>query len=226
MTLSDIDSRVANNIDRDDIDSTQRLIWINDAQRRICRSHNFSFMESESNTSLVASQRNYLLPASSGSNLRFKAEISLEIISSGNDRERLKRIFKQDAEKNDRYISTTETGTPKMYSIQKGQIYLYPMPNATLTMNLEYYGFLDDLEDDTDTNALVANYPEVLEALATSFGFRYIFEEERANYWEQKAQGQIQEMILEDISNKYGNIQEGMEPESGAGITPYPNWLY
>ena len=185
MALSDIRTRVASNINRDDIpDTAGGLIdrWINDSQRRICRAHNFTFMESEADTTLVVDQRNYALPTGSGTDLRFKAEISLEIISANSQRQRLKRIFKQDAEKRDEYISTVKSGTPRNYSIQKGQIYLYPLPATALTMNLEYYGFLDDLSDDTDTNDFIDDYPEAAEALATAFGYRYAFEEERANY--------------------------------------------
>ena len=226
MALSDIRTRAANNLDRDDIGTTQLTTWVNDAQRRICRAHNFSFMESEADTTLVANQRNYALPDASGDDLRFKVEISLEIISDGGDRIRLKRVYKQDAEKDNRYISTTEVGTPSKYAIQKGQIYLYAIPNEGLVMNLEYYGFLNDLVEDTDTNTLVDDYPEVLEALVTAFGYRFIFEEERANYWEEKAQSMVQEMISEDNSNKYGNLEEGIEPEDGAGTSPRPICRY
>lgn len=225
MALSDIRTRVANNVNRDDIpDTAAGLIdrWINDAQRRICRAHNFSFMEAEADTTLVVGQRNYALPSASGTDLRFKSEISLEIISAGGDRIRLNRIFKQDAEKDDSFISTTKTGTPRKYAIQKNQIYLYPIPATALSMNLEYYGFMGDLSADTDTNDLIDDYPEVVEALATSFAYRYAFEEERANYWESKATAQVLEMVTEDNDNKYGNIEEGMEPESGAGTTQRP----
>ena len=165
------------------------------AKRRICRAFNFAFMEAEANTTLVVSQRNYGLPDAAGSDLRFKTEISMEIIDSNSERIRLKRLFKPDAEWKDRYQDTTETGTPERYSLQKGQIYLYPTPDEALTMNLEYYGFLDDLSLDADTNDLVDDYPETLEAMATSFGFRYSFEEERANFWETKANALVQEMI-------------------------------
>ena len=223
MAFSDIRTRVANNVNRDDIpDTAGGLIdrWVNDAQRRICRAHNFSFMESEADTTLVVDQRNYALPTGSGSDLRFKAEISLEIISAGNDRLRLKRIFKQDAERKGEFVSTTKSGTPRKYAIQKGQIYLYPLPGTALSMNLEYYGYLDDLSADTDTNDLVDDYPDMVEYLATSSALRYALEEERADYWESKATALMKEMIAEDDSNKYGNIEEGMEPEEGAGTYP------
>ena len=223
MALSDIRTRVANNINRDDVPDTiggKIDRWINDSQRRVQRAFNFAFMESEADTTLVVSQRNYGLPDASGSDLRFKAEISMEIIDSNNERIRLKRIFKQDAEMKNRYSDITETSTPERYCLQKGQIYLYPKPDEALTMNLEYYGYLDDLVNDSDTNAMTDDYPEVLEVFATSFGFRWAFEEERANFWEGKAMALVEEMIKESNDNTFTNIEEGMEPEKGAGTTP------
>lgn len=223
MALSDIRTRVAKNINRSDVpDTAAGLIdrWINDAQRRVCRAHDFTFMEAEANTTLVVGQRNYSLPTASGTDLRFKVEISLELYSEDSARIQLKRIFKQDAEKKRKFAGTGDTGTPSMYAIQKGQIYLYTTPDTALTMNLEYYGFLDDLIADTDTNDLIDDYPDVMEALATTFGYRYAFEEERGDYWESKANALVSEMVKEDDSNKYGNIEEGMEPEDGAGTSP------
>ncbi len=229
MALSDIRTRVAENINRNDIpDTAAGLIdrWVNDAQRRICRAHNFTFMEAEANTTLVVGQRNYSLPTASGTDLRFKVEISLELYSADSERIQLKRIFKQDAEKKTRFGGTDDTGTPSMYAIQKGQIYLYTTPDTALTMNLEYYGFLDDLSADTDTNDLIDDYPEVVEALATAFGYRWAFEEERGDYWESKANALVSEMVKEDDSNKYGNIEEGMEPEEGAGTYPRDSYRF
>jgi hypothetical protein len=228
MALSDIRTRVANNIDRDDIpDTAAGLIdrWINDAQRRVCRAHNFTFMESEADTTLVVDQRNYSLPTGSASALRFKSEISMEIILTNSHRQKLKRIFKQDAEKREEFTDTTGSGTPRSYAIQKGQIYLYPKPNKALTMNIEYYGFLATLSTDAGTNDLMDDYPEVVEALATAFGFRYVYEEERADFWENKAMALVQEMIKENDQNVYGNIEEGIEPESGASTYPRDKFL-
>jgi hypothetical protein len=87
-------------------------------------------------------------------------------------------------------------------------------------MNLEYYGYLDDLVEDTDTNNLIDDYPETIEAFATSSGFRYSFEEERADYWEGKGGTLVQEMVKESNDNTFTNIEEGIEPEKGAGTTP------
>lgn len=226
MSLSAIRTRVANNINRTDIpDVAGGLIdqWINDAQRRICRSYNFVFMESEVNTTLVVAQQAYSIPDGSGTDLRYKTDISLELIDSDNSRIGLKRIFKQDAEYRQEFKDTTETGTPRNYAIQKGQIYLFPKPDKAITMNLEYYGFLDDLSADTDTNDLISLHPEAVEVIATSLGFRYVFEEERANYWENKGINLISEMVKEDCEKQYGSIEDGMSPEDGAGTSPVTN---
>lgn len=228
MALSDIRTRVANIVNRDDIpDTAGGLIdtFINDAQRRICKGHNFTFMESEATTSTVDEQQDYSLPTSTG-DLRFKSEISLELINSDNYRVPLKRAFKQDLEKDTDYRKSTSSSTPKKYCIQRGQIYLYPIPDhasnsdTAWTLNLEYYGYLTDLSDDTDTNDLITDHPETVEALAASMAFRYAFEEEKAEYWEGKAADMIRDMIKEDFSNKYGNLEEGMEPEAGASCAP------
>ena len=85
MALSDIRTRVAQNINRDDIpDTNGGLIdrWINDAQRRICQSHNFQLMETEADADTVDEQVNYALPIASGTDLRFKSEISCELIDA------------------------------------------------------------------------------------------------------------------------------------------------
>ncbi len=238
MALSDVRTRVVNNVNRDDIaDVNGGLVdqWINDSQRKICRAYNFAFMETEVTTSTVDEQQNYQLPAGSGSDLRWKAEISCELINSDDYRVRLSRIFKQDAERRDTNQLSTDSGTPSHYSIQKGQIYFYPIPDHAFnsdtawTVNLEYYGFLDDLSADTDTNDLITNYPEVVEAFATALAYEYALEEERASFWLNKGNGLVQDMVAEDISNQYGNIEEGMEPEISAATFPrsrFVNWNY
>jgi len=228
MNLSDMRTRVSSIVNRDDVTDALLNQFINDAQRRICRGYNFSFMESEATTSTVDEQRDYSLPTASG-DLRFKTEISLELIDNENCRVPLKRTTKQDAERKIEYKDTDDVGTPRHYAIQRGQIYLFPKPDhsdnddTAWTLNLEYYGFLDDLSGDSDTNDLLDNYPDVVEAVAVAIAFRYFYEEERAEYWEGKASDMIADMIREDTDRKYGNLEEGMEPEAGAGCVPRDN---
>jgi len=229
MALSTIRTKVANIVNRDDIpDTAGGLIdgWINDAQRRVCRAYNFAFMESEATASTVDEQQNYALPTASGDDLRFKSEISLELVNSYSYRVGLKRLYKQDLERKAEYLDTTDYGEPRYYSIQKGQIYLFPTPDHTSnaetawTLNLEYYGYLDDLSEDTDSNDLVSYHPDALVALASADAFRYAHEEEKAEYWESKGKNYIEEMIREEQVNTHGNLEEGMEPEDGAGTSP------
>ena len=59
--------------------------------------------------------------------------------------------------------------------------------------------------------------------------YKYALEEERASFWLNIANGMVQDMVAEDISNQYGNIEEGMEPEISAATFPrsrFVNWNY
>jgi hypothetical protein len=229
MARSDVRTRVAGNINRDDIpDSSGGKIdqWINDAQREICRVHDFGFMETEATVPTVDGQQSYELPDGSGTELRFKTEINCELINASNGRVDLIKIHKQDAEKRVEYEDSTESGTPRHYAVQYKQLHFYPAPahasnsNTAWTVNFEYYGYLDDLSADADTNDLIANYPEVVEAAATAAGFRYVGEFDRATYWRAIFKEGLAEMISEDNIVKYGTLEEGMAPRAGAGTYP------
>jgi hypothetical protein len=227
MALSDIRTRIANNVNRNDIpDSAGGLIdrWINDSQRQICRSYNFSFMETETTTTTVEDQTSYSLPDGTGTTLRFKSEISLELIEPVSlDRKPLKKTTKQDAE---RVFRTNKSGRPKQYAIQQKAIFFYPTPTSNSsnnwTVNIEYYGYLADLSADTDTNDLVDDFPEVLEYLGTAMALRYVMEEERAEFWESKFKQYLSGMVQESDNDRYGTQELGARPEPGAGAFPQP----
>jgi len=228
MALSDIRTKVADNLNRDDIpDETGGRIddWINDAKRVICRTHNFAFMETEITASTVDEQQAYSLPDGTNA-LRFKSEISCELINADACRVPLIKKNKQDLEDMRRYRDTEGYGTPRYYAIQYGQIHLFPAPDhganndTAWTLNLEYYGYLDDLSEDTDTDDLIDGFPEVVEALATARGFRFSHEYDKAAQWKADAMAMIFDMVKEDVVMKYGTLEEGMEPRAGSGTYP------
>lgn len=239
FTLSDLRTRVANNIDRDDVpDTAGGLIdrWINDAQRRVCRAHNFAFMEAHVTRDTSDETRAYSLPTAgdsdwteidSGTVLRYRAEINCELINSDSYRVPLTKKYKQDIEDDPRYRDTEGYGTPKCYSMQNGKLHLEPPPNHSSnsdeawTIDFEYYGFLADLSSDSDNNDLTNNYPDVVEAFATSCAFRYVLEFDTGKAWERDGIDLVNEMVIEDNRNKHGNIEVGMQPRRGSGM--YPN---
>lgn len=227
MALSDIRTRIANNVNRSDIPDTNGGKidqWINDSQRQICRMYNLSLMETETQTTTVADQTSYTIPDGTGTTLRFKTEISLELIEpSSSDRKPVKKTTKQDAE---RKFRTNKSGRPTEYAIQQKAIFLYPTPSDNSgnnwTVNIEYYGYLDDLSADGDTNDLVDDFPESLEYLGTAMALRYAMEEERAEYWEGKFKEYLGGMIQEADNDRFGTQELGMRPEPGAGAYPQP----
>jgi len=218
MSLSDIRTRVEENLDRDDLTDTQLNRWINDAQRFICRAHNFSFMETECTSSTVDGQRSYALPDD------FKSEINCELIDSDDYRVPLTKAHKQDIENKWRYRDTDDPGEPRHYAIQDGQIHLYPEPghsdndDTAWTINFEYYGYLDDLSGDSDTNDLIDNHPEVVELIATAYGFRYDHDHEKYRVWLNDGVGMLQAMIQADNTQKFGSLEEGMAPAPGSSM--------
>ena len=227
MALSDIRTNIVDEVNRSDVvDANGGDVdrWINNAQRQICRSYNFTFLETETTTPTVADQKSYSLPDGTGTTLRFKSEISLELIEPVSlDRKPLKKTTKQDAE---RVFRTNKSGRPIQYAIQQKAIFFYPTPTDNSgnnwTVNIEYYGFLDDLAADGDTNDLVDDYPEALEYLAISFALRWAKEEERAEFWENKFKQYLAGMIKEADNDRYGTQELGMRPEPGAGAFPQP----
>lgn len=244
FTLTDLRTRVYNNIGRDDIPNTASGLidtWINDAQRQICRAHNFAFMETKATQDTTDEQRNYALPTAGDSNwtkvpssttLRYKAEINCFLLNADSCRVPLIKGYRQHIEDRPEYRDTTNYGRPRHYSIQRGYLDLEPAPDhgcnsdTAWVIHFEYYGFLADLTVLSSSNGLTNDYPDVIETLATSLGFKYIFEAEKADFWEMKARGLIQDMITEDMVNKHGTIELGMEPRDGSGMYPRSRRLY
>lgn len=229
MALSDIRTNVADNVNRDDVPNTSGGLIdqaINNTQREICRIYNFEFMETETTSDTVDEQRSYSLPDGSGDALRFKAEINCELINYDDYRIPLTKIHKQDAENKAEYRDTGGMGTPRCYSIQYRQLHLYNKPDHSCnndeawTINLEYYGFLAELSDGDDTNDLIDDNPELVEAGATARCFGWAHEDEKKREWRVHFEAMLLTAIREDEVNKYGTIEEGMAPIEGSGAYP------
>ena len=210
--------------------------YINTVQRWICRgtlivpsvvnilNYNFSWLKAEVTASTVDSQRRYALPDGTGTPLKFKSEISCELVDANDKRRELTRRFKRDIENDPTYNDTTDTGRPKDYSIDDFDIWLYPMPDHSLnsaaawTINLEYYGYLANMSNDSDDNTLAKDYPLVLEYGATELGFRYGQDKEQADYYKALKIELFLEMVKADQMLEYAGIEVGLQPRAGSGL--------
>jgi len=223
--------------------------FINTTQRWVCRgtifmpngqlvSHNFSWLKREIEGSTTDGQRRYALPDGTESGIwRFRCEQSCELIDSDGNRRPLKRRLKRDIENDRYYLDTTDTGEPKEYCIDDFDLWFYPLPdhsrndNQAWTINLEYYGYLPDLSDDDDTNALTNGYPEVLEYGATEMAFRYGMDEEQAEYWKVKKVEVFIEMLKVDQALDFSGLEDSIQPYLGQSLgytqpgTTYPYYM-
>ena len=242
--LSEIRTKITanwpTNFHSSEIDSPKKDVWINEAQRWVCRGalflpsgekikHNFSFLETENQGSTVDLQRRYALPTEDAANniKKFKVEISCELINSENYRVPLTRLFKTDIENRPRFVNTEDAGTPRNYCIQENDLCLFPLPDHSCnndtawTINLEYYGYLITLSADDDNNILTTDWPEVIEFYATALGFRFGFDIEMAEFWEAKAKEKLLEIIEEDQAKALTGIEEGQKPAQGQSMAYY-----
>jgi hypothetical protein len=209
--------------------------YINKVQKWVCRgtiiipdyrmlNYNFSWLKTEVQSSTINLQRRYALPAGGTDPLRFKSELSCELITSKSQRIPLQRRLKNDIENDSGYLDTTDSGTPKCYAIDDFDLWLYPLPNhsnnsnAAWTINLEYYGYLKDLSGDTDENILTNNYEEILEFGATEMGYRYGKDFEQAEYWKNLKEKLYVEIILEDQQLEYTGLEDGIQPLEGNNL--------
>lgn len=237
MSLSDIRTDVQANwptgYHSTDLTSSKVDEFINKAQRHICRRHNFEFMTQEVTRDTADETRSYSLPtagdtdwsdAASGTVRKFKHEKSCELINSQSHRVPLIKRFKSDLEDMKRFRDTTASGTPSHYCIASEKLELWEKPdhannsNSAWTINFEMYGYLADLSGDSATNEIASQYPLALEYLATSFGFAFGFDEERANYWKGKFEEVFAEMVLEDEGEKASAVKDAMRPAAGQSL--------
>lgn len=209
--------------------------FINKAQREICRRHNFTFMEQEITQDTTDEERSYALPTAgdtdwteinSGTVIKFKSEeISCQLINASDYRVYLRKLFKGDLESRVIFRDTAALGTPSAYCIRGGYLELWPKPDhdnnsdSAWTINFEFYGYLADLSGDTATNELVSQYPLALEYLATSYGFAFGFDPQKATEWKNKFEEVYAEMVNEDETRKASAVHDYMRPSAGQSIS-------
>lgn len=71
-------------------------------------------------------------------------------------------------------------------------------PTSIQALQCNYQRYIADLEEDDDSNTLTAFYPELLIALMTAYGFKYLQEREDAKDWVKDA-----DKILMDLHANY-----------------------
>lgn len=230
----------------DDLTAAVRLRHLNEIQRQICRSHNFAFMKQEVTRDTVDVTQTYSLPTAGDSNwteidsatvLRFKRDISLELINSQSYRVPLIKLHKQILEDKKILAKETGKGIPRYYDIDQKKIWLYAIPYHSLnadtawSMNFEFYGYFADLPGDgsaTDNNELTNSHNLVLEYGATAKGYIFGKDWAAAEKWRRMSFDIFSQMVDEDLDLQLSGQEEGMFPDDAQSIgggAPYKGFL-
>lgn len=163
--------------------------WINEAVKYICGIKNWWFLRAKQSYSLSEGVKEYSLPEN------FKKEF-LMVLKGDNNYEIIKLASLRDA----LLYHADEKGKPQHYVINfnNNMISFYPIPNKTYDVDFLYYQFLPKLENATDTNFLLINYPYLVECCAMKYGLEYIGSYEEAEYWNKRTLELIKELNIID----------------------------
>ena len=228
-----------------DLTAAVRLRHLNEVQRQLCRAHNFAFMKQEVTRSTADETQKYSVPTAEASGttwteviagstiLRFKRDISLELINSQSYRIPLIKLHKQLLEDKKILAKETGKGIPAYYDVDQQRIWLYKLPDHSFnadtawTMNLEFFGYLADLATG-GSNELTDNHNLLLEYAATARGYIFGKDWEEANRWKTMGQEIFVQMVEEDIDLQLSGQEEGFFPDPAQAIgggDPYKGFL-
>jgi len=209
--------------------------WVNDMQRRICRTFDFSWMKQQVYRDTTTLRQYYALPTASdtgwtdvdgGTVLKFKGEVkgNCWLKTAINYRKQLLKRLKTSIEEDSYFDNTAGHGIPECYYVNASNIWLYRKPdhnynsNTAFVLYLLFYGYLADLSDSNTSNILTTTYPEVLKYAATAMGFRYAHDLDMAEYYMSKATEIFNEMVQADRIAELAGIEEGMQPAKGQSL--------
>jgi hypothetical protein len=207
--------------------------WLNDMQRRTCRTFNFSWMKQQVYRSTTTLTDKYALPTAEDSNWtdvdaatvkRFKNEVSCWLKNYNDYRKQLLRRFKTSIEEDGYFDNTVGYGIPTCYYVDADYLKLFKLPDHSynndeaFVIYLLFYGYLADLSDSNISNIITANFPELLEYGATAMGFRFANDIEMSDYWMAQAKEIFTEMVQADQIAEHAGVEEGMQPAFGQAL--------
>lgn len=201
ITYLDIKTQVQYNLGRgaDEDILAQMSMWARMALRDILNWRDHWFQQAEAVVSVVDGTQTYDLPTDHKGNLHISVQRSdLWVPLKGPiDYVEARRVF-----------TPLSTGEPQAWSyFEASQFKIWPGDSdASYTLKLDYMRNIVDLSEDTDTNTITVQYPQLLIALMTMYGFKYMQEHADAREWEQDVYGNVgtrKPGILADIHANY-----------------------
>lgn len=102
-----------------------------------------------------------------------------------------------------RNTTITAAGKPKYFSVVGGQFEVAPTPDAEYSLEMSYFGQIDALTDDTDTNWLLREYPDIYLYTSLMHSAPYLKDDERITVWAQLAAKGKEELLSRDTSASF-----------------------
>jgi len=197
MNLGELREATMENIVRDDLENERLNRYINIAQQRIARYHNWRDLYVKANTTTVPGQGNYALPLGDD---RLKDLVSITLIDpSGQDTKLVAVPYRRLHELVPNPDSETQ-GKPKVYTLWDNAIQLYPIPETEYTVQILYVKWPTKLEDTLDESDFIG-LDDVIIAGATQTGFMSLQQKEETIFWNQQFSVLLQEAMSGDIKH-------------------------
>ena len=108
-----------------------------------------------------------------------------------------------------------KTGKPSYYTIEGDSIQLLPTPDATYTLQLNYYQDIPALAAlaDSANNWLLANHPDVYLYATLMQASPYIMDSQAAQQWDGLLARSMQELQISDDKSRYSGGTLNMRPK-------------
>jgi hypothetical protein len=215
MTFADLKLMLAQDVNRSDKETVWYPIWINRALHRIQMSSNFSGMKQRLAFTIPAGQSSVLLGA------QFKEltpELSAVTVSDPSlpaaHSELPCEVVSREYLINYRAAANVPTIPPNVRGRLSGLPVFIENTSSGWTLNIaanadeainfkvSHFRFVDDLVNDSDTNFLLKDYPDLVESKLKAIAFGSLNDPLMASF-ESLAAGQLSEAVLTDNRRQY-----------------------
>lgn len=177
MNLIQIKQQVQKIVARNNQEVINNLnYFINQRIKRICDFFDFSFLRQIIEYNIEPGRKSYVIPQNFKNDGLFflKKENYYQPLYITSDHNIILK-FKPEYRGEPRYVLLGS----RLFS-------LFPIPDKEYTLQLLYYGYLNELEQDNDKNYLTETQPQLIIDGVCADVFAFLFEYEQARYYEEK----------------------------------------
>jgi len=184
--------------DRDDISTARYITWLNIAQQRIARVHNFEELEglntslSTSYTGTPADDKFVTLP----STVRKIHDIRL---IDGSESRKLQGFLYKEFDKRIPYPEKYATGKPSIYTKWAGKLELWKIPDAAYDLDIRITAWPTAFNASSDVASDLDEKDDALIMLAVSWGYLSLRNMEDANKFWAIYKNMLNDIVGEDI---------------------------